>query len=267
MKQWMKAAVITTAVISLVACGNNNDNNGNNGNNGNNNMNTNQVDDNVVRPFGVTENTRNHMNNWNGRIFDYDIRDNANDRDNDTDRNDMMGMHRNNNVEASDKLADEIAKMDSIDRAMVFLTDNNAYVGVVLEEDRTRTLDADNARFGDGNNDGSDMDFGRRETSDRVTKHIKDQITQQVKTMEPEVQNVFVSANLGFIESLGDYADSLGEGRPIRGLVTEFNEMVERIFPTNTADGFDNERNSRNDMGNAMGRNIGSDSPFTTRAR
>lgn len=260
MKQWMKAAVISTAVFSLAACGNNNDTG--------NTMNTNQVDDNVVRPFGVTENTRNHMNNWNGRIFDYDIRDNnANGRDNGVNRNGMTGMHRNSNLEESDKLADEIAKMDNIDRAMVFLTDNNAYVGVVLEEDRTRTLDADNARFGDGNNDGSDMDFGRRETSDRVTKEIKDQIAQQVKTMEPGVRNVFVSANPRFIDSLGDYTNSLGEGRPVRGLITEFNEMVERIFPTNSADGFDNERNGRNDMGNAMGRNIGSDSPFTTRAR
>jgi hypothetical protein len=48
----------------------------------------------------------------------------------------------------------------------------------------------------------------------------------------------------------------LNAGRPVIGLIEEFNDMVERIFPTRF-----------NDMGNARGMQNGSTAPFTNRAR
>jgi YhcN/YlaJ family sporulation lipoprotein len=252
MKRMALAAVTAAAALSLVACGGNTA--GNKAGNGA--MNANRVDTGGdIRPYGMNGDTWNNRNG-NDRIADYGFRDGGRDV---PQRN---GLHRNSRLEASDELAERIADLNEVDRAMVFLTDRNAYVGVVLESD-VRTRNA----AGGTDIDGSDRDFGNPDTDDRLSKRLKDRIAELVKERQPDVRNVFVSANPGFLDSLNDYMADLNNGRPVAGLVEEFNDMVERIFPTRAGDGFDNVRNGVNDMGNARGMQKGSGSPFTKRAR
>lgn len=217
----------------------------------------NDSDDPYRTQEGATENRYQTMNTQNGRMQN---RQNGN-----MFNQNNAGMHTNTRMEQSEELAEQITNIDHVERAMVFLTDRNAYVGVVLEEG-TDWSTSDDTQF-QGNNDGSDMDAGKPETADQLPRDIKREISQQVKTMKPEITNVFVSANPDFINRLDDYVTALDEGRPVSGMIDEFNEMVERIFPTRSGDGFDNGSESPNAMGNVQGRSSGSNAPFTTRAR
>ncbi|MFC4596944.1 YhcN/YlaJ family sporulation lipoprotein [Cohnella hongkongensis] len=120
--------------------------------------------------------------------------------------NNVVGMHGNTRMEASDRIANKISAMPGIGAAYVMLTDRNAYVAVV-EDDRANT----------------------GHTS--LTDEVKDKIANQVKALSPSVENVYVSANPDFIGRMEGYANDVRAGHPIQGFITEFNALVERIFP------------------------------------
>ncbi|XEC93396.1 YhcN/YlaJ family sporulation lipoprotein [Paenibacillus tarimensis] len=139
--------------------------------------------------------------------------------------NNLVGRHQNYRIEMSQEMAEKIAAMDEVDAAYVMLGDRNAYIAVTLE---------DNA----ANRTGRGMRAGMR-TNDRagtnnevrVTDALKDRIANQVKSMKPSVENVFVSANPDFFGRMTNYWDDVRAGRPVQGLIAEFNAMVDRIFP------------------------------------
>lgn len=110
-------------------------------------------------------------------------------------------------LELSDEAADKIAALDEVESATVIVTDNNAYVGVVLQ----------------GEMEGTD----EKEALDK----IEDKIAEQVKTVNPNVENVYVSVNPDFVDQLTDYGDKINAGEPIEGLFEEFTDVVQRIFP------------------------------------
>jgi YhcN/YlaJ family sporulation lipoprotein len=139
----------------------------------------------------------------------------ANDQDNEQNRmygdqkmnNNVLGMHGNSHLEANGKLADKIAAMPGIDAAFVMTTDHNAYVAV--KEDNASKPGASAA----------------------LTNSTKDKIADQVKAMSPSVENVYVSANADFLGRMEGYANDVRAGHPIQGFLSEFNALVERIFP------------------------------------
>jgi YhcN/YlaJ family sporulation lipoprotein len=155
-----------------------------------------------------------------------------------TDRqNQGMGgtnQHRNTRVEMSEEIAEQIADMAEIDRANVFLTDENAYIAVVLENNGNRTSNQNRGNEigtrNRGNNQGGRMGFNQQ---DEVTEQIKEKIASQVKSVKPDINNVFVSANPDFLNRMNGFVDQVQDGRPLRGFMAEFNTLVERIFPTN----------------------------------
>lgn len=70
-----------------------------------------------------------------------------------------------------------------------------------------------------------------------MSQDVKQKIVTKVRSLcSPNVKNVFVTANPDFYGRLNNYANDLKAGKPISGLVTEFNEMARRVFPT-TAEG------------------------------
>jgi YhcN/YlaJ family sporulation lipoprotein len=138
----------------------------------------------------------------------------ANDQDNEQNRmygerienNNVIGMHGNSRIEMSDKIANKLTASPEIDTAFVVLTDNNAYVAVT-QASKVNTKNI------------------------QLTDALKDKIADQVKSMAPSVENVFVSTNPDFISRMQGYASEVSQGRPIQGLITEFNALVERVFP------------------------------------
>ncbi|TFE27841.1 YhcN/YlaJ family sporulation lipoprotein [Cohnella luojiensis] len=161
-----------------------------------------------IRPNAIRGNDINGLNGMNRSRF-------ANDQDNEQNRmygerrenNNVVGMHGNSRIEASDKVAEKIAAMPEIDTAFVMMTDRNAYVAVTQDNDK------------------------RTGASPDLTDAIKDKVADQVKALSPSVENVYVSANADFVGRMQGYANDVRAGNPIQGLITEFNALVERVFP------------------------------------
>ncbi len=95
------------------------------------------------------------------------------------------------------------SKVDEVDRSYVLTTDNNAYVAVVKEGNNTK----------------------------EINDNLKSKIADVVKNTDPDIDNVYVSANPDFFKMTGDYADDVRNGDPVEGFFQEFGQMIDRLFP------------------------------------
>lgn len=112
--------------------------------------------------------------------------------------------NNNSRMRVADKAQDKIENMQEVRHANVIVTENNAYVAVVLEDN----------------------------TKGDVREDLENKISDQVKSTDKGIRNVFVSSNPDFVDRMGDYGDKIQGGKPIRGLFEEFTEMVQRVFPS-----------------------------------
>jgi len=125
---------------------------------------------------------------------------NVNNRNNNI-RN--VGTNDTTRMQVADEAQNKIENLDEVRDANIIVTNRNAYVAVVLE---------DNSK-GD------------------VRRQLENKISDQVKQTDNNIQNVFVSSNPDFVDRMGDYGEKIESGKPVRGLFEEFNEMVQRVFP------------------------------------
>lgn len=107
-----------------------------------------------------------------------------------------------NRIEIADKAAETITKLKGVNQANVLVTRRNAYVAAVLDNDQQK-----------------------------LTKNIEDQIANQVRKVDPDIQNVYVSTNPEFVERINGYVGDVQEGRPVTGFMEQLNEIAARIFP------------------------------------
>ncbi|PEZ02730.1 sporulation protein [Bacillus sp. AFS018417] len=120
------------------------------------------------------------------------------------DRNNRINDNNQTRLEVANKAADRIAELDEVDQANVIVTNNNAYVAVVLKNG----------------------------VQGNITDQLEKKIADQVRATDPDIRNVFVSSNPDFANRMRDYAEKIKRGEPVEGLVEEFNEAVKRVFPT-----------------------------------
>lgn len=104
----------------------------------------------------------------------------------------------------ADRAADKVTDLKEVETCNVIVTDENAYVAAVLEN---------------GEN--------------KITKDVERKIADQVRNADPDINDVFVSVNPDFVERMDGYANDIRSGRPVRGMLDEFTETVQRVFPTN----------------------------------
>ncbi|QTL51029.1 MULTISPECIES: YhcN/YlaJ family sporulation lipoprotein [Priestia] len=121
----------------------------------------------------------------------------------DRDQNDNLDNDNQIRLEVADEAADRIAKLDEVDSANVIVTNQNAYVAVVLQ---------------DG-------------TIGEVTDRLEKKIADQVRATDPDIRDVFVSSNPDFVNRMKDYGNKINKGAPVKGLFEEFTETVRRVFP------------------------------------
>ncbi|SMG56623.1 YhcN/YlaJ family sporulation lipoprotein [Paenibacillus aquistagni] len=167
---------------------------------------------NTDNSMGMNNNgmNRNGMNNYNA---------------NSTDRNGMM----TGNMQLSQKIADRISKINGVDTANVMITDNNAYVAVSTESKM-------NTKMKYAGPDRTYLNsYNTKTKSDNLPANLKSQIADIVKKADPSIKNCYVSADANFVDRMNEYADHVRQGRPLQGLNTEFQEMINRLFPTNAA--------------------------------
>ncbi|GGF98653.1 YhcN/YlaJ family sporulation lipoprotein [Paenibacillus abyssi] len=120
--------------------------------------------------------------------------------------NNVIGTHRNYHIDMSEKAADRVTGMMNVDAAYVMMGDKNAYVAIVPQK-----------------NDGGE-----------VSSAFKHQIAAEIKAMNPDIVNVYVSANPDFVGRMTNYMNYARSGKPVQALIAEFNAMVDRIFPADS---------------------------------
>ncbi|WP_010529833.1 YhcN/YlaJ family sporulation lipoprotein [Lentibacillus jeotgali] len=221
--KWKLLSIILAATFVLAACNGGTNDNGNGGNeegqNGDNNVEQTRFD-------GDDDNTDN-MNNGNR-----------------TPNNDGNNGNNENQYEMADEAAERIAdQVDSIDNAYVIKTDNNAYVAAELDRDNNN---GDNNNNNNGNNNGNNNDNNGNNNANidgitnnnnnnneggEITDAVKEEISGIVRTVDPDVDNVYVSTNPDFFDLAGNYANDADSGEPVEGLFDQMGNMIERVFP------------------------------------
>lgn len=121
------------------------------------------------------------------------------------DRNNNGTLNNNINEKSRMRVANEASKkladMREVDTANVIATENNAYVAVKLAG------------------------------GDKLTNGLEKQIAGKVKSVDRDIDNVYVSANPDFYNHMRDYAGDIRAGKPVSGFFREFSQSVQRAFP------------------------------------
>ncbi len=163
--------------------------------------------------------------------------------------NNFAPTHNNTRMEVSNQIADNITAMDEVDSATVLLTDRNAYVAVMLDNGKGYGASSMGRNVGKKNsinsganrrsnamgNNGTTDQMGRQgagQGEEGITEELKSDIAQKVKSVQPNVENVYVSANPDFVGRMRGYGERFQNGQPIQGMIIEFNTLVQRLFPT-----------------------------------
>ncbi|MBY7143007.1 YhcN/YlaJ family sporulation lipoprotein [Virgibacillus sp. NKC19-3] len=221
--KWKFFSVLAVLILALAACqGDGTDNNEG-------------TDDNNVEQTRYNNNTGDGMTD----------RDNTMRRDSergqDSNRNDNQ---ENNQYDVAEEAADRITnEVDDIDQAYVLTTDNNAYVAAGLDVDRNERNDdtgnQNNDQQGDAsisqNNNNDDANNQNNDRyDDELSDDVKEEISEIVKSVNNDIDNVYVSTNPEFFDLTNNYVDDVNEGRPVRGFFDQFGNMIERLFPENS---------------------------------
>lgn len=216
MMNWiLRMTVLTVVLLAVAACGNQAGN-----------------DDRDMEGYRL------QTNNITNQAEDNNLRTNQNQNQN---QNRNATMHNNSRVEMSEEIAERIANMNEIDTANVMLTDENAYIAVVLNDDRNEnrnnTMNRNN-NFTNGNNNMNRNNNNRVQNNNNVdvTDNLKERIAILVQSRNPDIDNVYVSTNPDFVDRMNGFVDQVQAGNPVSGFINEFNTMVNRMFPNNAAD-------------------------------
>lgn len=130
---------------------------------------------------------------------------------------DMNGDNNGNEYDLSEEAAEKITQqVKGIESANVVTTENNAYVAAEIDA----TADTGNGENNQGNEDG-------------LSEEVKRQISEIVKSVDNNIDNVYVSTNPDFADLVTRYADQAENGDPIEGIFDQMGNMIERVFPQN----------------------------------
>ncbi len=112
-----------------------------------------------------------------------------------------LATESNHELAVADDVADEIVKMEEVESANVIVTDENAYVAVVLKE------------------------------GTEGTEQIENKIADQTREAHTNFKNVYVSLNPDFVKQMNDYGTKIRANEPVEGLFEEFSDAMRRVFP------------------------------------
>lgn len=180
-----------------------------------------------ARPFGV-DGTQYGRMNGNGSGFRDGMRNNSYDGAHmygtGMTGNSGTGTATHQKVEMSKKIADRITKMNGVKSAHVLMSGNDAYVAVTTKDKSNMSAHS--------NTGGRRMMANNTGTAAEVPSQLKQAITKEVKKAAPNCKNVYVSSDGNFVNHMSEFSNMALSGHPIRGLTTEFTDMVNRLFPT-----------------------------------
>jgi spore cortex protein len=103
----------------------------------------------------------------------------------------------------ANRAADRVTDLAEIDRANIIVTDNNAYVAVKME--------------------GS--------TYNQLTATTRNKITRTVKSVDGNIDNVYISKSPQFYNRMSSYTRQIRQGQTTSDFIDEFSDTIRRVFP------------------------------------
>ncbi|MDQ0060180.1 hypothetical protein [Paenibacillus harenae] len=163
-------------------------------------------------------------------------------------------QHMNAFFEYSSKISNQISSINGIASGLVFLTDKNAYVGLLLDwtsvgtRNSGGTLEQDNTGTTEGvynHATGSNFTNNQRLAGpynsyftvndyNNLSDELKQTIALKVRKMAPTVQEVHISANMELVNHFNEYAKIAWGGRSLMPSLDEFNNLVKYHFAGGT---------------------------------
>jgi spore cortex protein len=116
--------------------------------------------------------------------------------------NNNVGSNQTN-TRVADKAADKVINLTEVDNATVIVNDNNAYVAAKLDVSARNEL----------------------------TSAIKEKIARAVKSVDRDIDNVYISVNPDFYDRMNTYSRDIRNGKPVSGFIDEFSDTIRRVFP------------------------------------
>ncbi|KRE50058.1 YhcN/YlaJ family sporulation lipoprotein [Paenibacillus sp. Soil724D2] len=159
--------------------------------------------------------------------------------------------HNNSKLEYSQFLSNQLHAMNGVNTAIVMTTDQNAYVALMIDSSAIGTKGStretnnqgtakgfynDHAPFNDTmpSND-LNNGFNSYETAvhhDMLSHRFKQAMAEKIRTLQPNIMDVYISANRDFLNKMNNYAQESWKGHSLMPLLTDFNQTVTRIFGT-----------------------------------
>jgi YhcN/YlaJ family sporulation lipoprotein len=103
----------------------------------------------------------------------------------------------------AERISTAVEQIQGVENSTVVVTGNTAYVGIDLEQSPRTANERD----------------------------IKREVAQMIKSQGGDINTVYVSTEVDFMDRLRNVGEGLRNGRPVDAFTTELNEMVRRITP------------------------------------
>lgn len=159
--------------------------------------------------------------------------------------------HNNSKLEYSQFLSNQLHAMNGVNTAIVMTTDQNAYVALMIDssavgtkgytretnnQGTTKGFYNDNAPFND-TMPSNDLNNGHNSYDtavhhDMLSHRFKQAMAEKIRTLQPNIMDVYISANRDFLNKMNNYAQESWKGHSLMPLLTDFNQTVTRVFGT-----------------------------------
>ncbi|WP_124727789.1 YhcN/YlaJ family sporulation lipoprotein [Staphylospora marina] len=106
-------------------------------------------------------------------------------------------------IRTGDDIARQLEDMREIDNAYVILVNRVAYVAVTLPQ----------------------------KMGGKMTQRLKDRVAGKVKSVDPSIRTVYVSANPDFVKQWRNFANDIRRGRPVSAIIDNLSDVIRRTFP------------------------------------
>jgi hypothetical protein len=159
--------------------------------------------------------------------------------------------HNNKSLEFSQFLSNQVAALNGVNTAIVMLTDQNAYVAILIDNTAVGTKGGERETNLTGANRGlynphaphtdamdpSKLNVGVNsyETAkdhNQLSPRFKQHIAERIRFLEPRLMDVYISANRDFVNEMYSYARESWSGVSLLPYLTPFNQTVTKVFGT-----------------------------------
>lgn len=165
-------------------------------------------------------------------------------------------QHENRYFEYSSALSNKVAALPGINTAIVFLTDKNAYVGILTDWSATgtrarggpRSREQDNTGTTEGvyNSSNGSLSWNNREVAtpynsyfthkdpSDLSTELRQTIGDTIRRAHQRVQEVHISANREYVNQSLEFAKAAWSGKSLSALTPDFNNLVQYTFGKGT---------------------------------